>query len=62
MSHLGNLVRNEAMLPLTMLSLKVASNTSLDGVWQSVKDNINALDGFKEVCFQKMAFSWKAFK
>ncbi|KAF6175951.1 hypothetical protein GIB67_003439 [Kingdonia uniflora] len=55
MSHL-------AMFPLTMLSWKVASNTSLDGVWQSVKDNINAPDGFKEVCFQKMAFSWKAFK
>ncbi|KAF6134379.1 hypothetical protein GIB67_005771 [Kingdonia uniflora] len=32
MSHLGNLARNGAMFPLTMLSWKVASNTSLDGI------------------------------
>ncbi|KAF6165171.1 hypothetical protein GIB67_000755 [Kingdonia uniflora] len=33
----SNLARNEAMFPLTMLSWKVESNTSLDGVWKSVK-------------------------
>ncbi|KAF6168860.1 hypothetical protein GIB67_041744, partial [Kingdonia uniflora] len=32
MYHLGNLARNAVMFPLTMLSKKVASNTSLDGV------------------------------
>ncbi|KAF6162565.1 hypothetical protein GIB67_003111 [Kingdonia uniflora] len=32
MSHLGNLARNGALLPLTMLSWEVTSNTSLDGV------------------------------
>ncbi|KAF6137443.1 hypothetical protein GIB67_009919 [Kingdonia uniflora] len=37
MSHLGNLARNGAIFPLTMLSWMVASNTSLDGVWKSVK-------------------------
>ncbi|KAF6156278.1 hypothetical protein GIB67_008048, partial [Kingdonia uniflora] len=33
----GNLAQNGAMFSLTMLSWKVASNTSLDGVWISVK-------------------------
>ncbi|KAF6145889.1 hypothetical protein GIB67_028884, partial [Kingdonia uniflora] len=37
MSHLGNLARNGAMFPLTMLSWKTASNMSLDVVWKSVK-------------------------
>ncbi|KAF6153597.1 hypothetical protein GIB67_027464 [Kingdonia uniflora] len=37
MSHLGNLAQNGAMFPLTILSWKATSNTSLDGVWKSAK-------------------------
>ncbi|KAF6154123.1 hypothetical protein GIB67_016375, partial [Kingdonia uniflora] len=41
MSHLGKFTRNGAMFPLTMLSWKAASNTSLDGVWKSAKVVVN---------------------
>ncbi|KAJ6803433.1 uncharacterized protein M6B38_108485 [Iris pallida] len=62
MSHLGNLARNGELFPLTMLSWRKADKDTLEMIWSSVKENTNAPDGFKAICFTKMGISWKAFK
>ncbi|GAV85531.1 hypothetical protein CFOL_v3_28967 [Cephalotus follicularis] len=61
-TQLGNFARNGYRFSLTKSSWKRRSLDALEAVWNEVKANTNALEGFKKICFKKMNYAWKKHK
>ncbi|KAM7479237.1 hypothetical protein LguiA_027450 [Lonicera macranthoides] len=61
-TQLGYFARQGSFFPLSMTCWTEASKDTLDLIWKSVKENTNAPEGFKPLCFEKIGKSWRSFK